>query len=706
MNTPRSSFPVTLNSDHTVSVLMNKVEIGQGIGTAIAQIVAEELDVKIESVTICPADTEADLDGASTTGSNSIQGLGRAVRQAAADIRGHLIDKISAEWSVSPDALTVQDGVVRSGDGRETDLWALWLTTNREAVEPGSGQPKSPEYYQIVGQSVPRSDLPAKVTVGGSYIQDMCVAGMLHGRVVRPPSYGATLLGLEWDSENAELDVVRDGSFLGVVCEDEEAALQAAITLREQSRWSEGARLPEQDRLYDYLLAQPNQALLVVDGKPTDDPIPEVTEPDTASKTITATYKRPYQMHGALSPSAAMAVWTDGVLTVWSHSQGVFALRDALALVLDVTESKVRVLHAEGSGCYGHNGADDVSLDAALLARAVPDRHVMVKWSREDEHGWEPYGSCSVLKMQGSVNEDGEVVDWNHDVWSYTHGSRPRSGGDTSSLLAAQYLAKPVPPPVPSPGRGAHSGIHRNADPLYDFPHKRIVKHFVSDSPLRVSALRGLGAFANVFAIESFMDELAYEAGVDPVSFRLAHLDDSRAQDVIRAAASGAGWGDPVGDSRGLGMGFAQYKNEKAYVAVAADVSVDLESGVIVLNKMTIAGDVGQVINPDGVRSQLEGGMIQAASWALKEEVTFDRDRITSLDWETYPVLGFDEIPEVETLLMDRPGLPSLGCGEATQGPTPAAIANAVFAAVGLRLRQIPFRPDRVRAAAEANRDI
>ena len=705
MNTPQPSFPVTLNSDHTVSVLMNKVEIGQGIGTAIAQIVAEELDVKIESVTICPADTEADFDGASTTGSNSIQGLGRAVRQAAADIRGHLIDKISAEWSVSSDAVTVHKGVVRTEDGRETDLWALWATTNRETVEPGSGQPKSPDHYQIVGQSVPRSDLPAKVTVGGSYVQDMCVAGMLHGRVVRPPVYGATLLDFDW-AENSDLDIVRDGSFLGVVCEDEEAAVQAAKTLRDRSRWRGGAVFPEQDALYDYLLAQPNQALLVVDGKPTDEPIPEVVEPNSASNTITATYKRPYQMHGALSPSAAMAVWTDGVVTVWSHSQGVFALRGALARVLDVTESNIRVLHAEGSGCYGHNGADDVALDAALLARAVPGRHVMVKWSREDEHGWEPYGSCSVLKMQGSLNEDGEVVDWNHDVWSYTHGSRPRGGADTSSLLAAQYLAKAVPPPASSSGRGAHSGIHRNADPLYDFPHKRIVKHFVSDSPLRVSALRGLGSFANVFAIESFMDELAYAAGVDPVAFRLAHQDDSRAQDVIRAAASGAGWGDPVGDRQGLGMGFAQYKNEKAYVGVVADVSVDLESGVIVLNKMTIAGDVGQVINPDGVKSQLEGGVIQAASWTLKEEVTFDRNRITSLDWETYPVLGFDEIPEVETLLMDRSGVPSLGCGEATQGPTPAAIANAVFAAVGLRLRQIPFRPDRVRAAVEANRNI
>jgi len=481
------------------------------------------------------------------------------------------------------------------------DYWDLWWKEVSDEIDPGSGTPKSPDSYHTVGRSVPRADLPSKVTTGGNYVQDMSPAGLLHGRVVRPPSYGARLLTVESDFDDDEgIQLVRDGSFLGIVAADEESAVKAAEQLKDQTTWKEETVFPVQDELYDHLLRQPDQALLVVEGRPTDDLVPPVTTPSNAEHTITATYKRPYQMHGALSPSASMAIWEDDALTVWSHSQGVFSLRGALAFVLGISIDKIRVLHAEGSGCYGHNGADDAALDAALLARAVPGSPVLVKWSREDEHAWEPYGSCALLKMQGSVSTDGSIVDWNHDVWSYTHSSRPRASGETSSLLAARDLSEPVPRPVPGPGGGSHGGIHRNADPLYTFPRKRIVKHFVPESPLRVSALRGLGSFANVFAIESFMDELALAAQIDPVQFRLNHLEDSRAKNVIEAAAASAGWGKPMAEGHGRGIGFAQYKNEKAYVAVVADVMVDADTGVIRLDRMTIAGDVGQVVNPDG----------------------------------------------------------------------------------------------------------
>ena len=319
----------------------------------------------------------------------------------------------------------------------------------------------------------------------------------------------------------------------------------------------------------------------------------------------------------------------------------------------------------------------------------------MLKWMREDEHQWEPYGSCAVVQNRASLDEQGQVIDWNHDVYSYTHSGHPRRSSGQSTLRAARCLPDPLMPPEPRPGGGSHGGIHRNADPYYDFERRRGVKHFVKDSPSRVSALRRLGSFANVFAIESFMDELALTADQDPVEFRLQHLNDDRAREVIQAAAEKAGWGTPVGENHGRGIGFARYKNEKAYVV---EVCVD-EEDLIRVGRVTIAGDAGQIVNPDGLANQLEGGVVQATSWSLKEAVEFGPEGVTSVDWETYPVLSFTEAPEVETVLIDRPGLPSLGCGEATQGPTPAAIANAVFAAIGVRVREIPFTPERVARA-------
>lgn len=693
-------LPVMPGPDGTFLVYMNKIEIGQGVQTAIAQIAAEELNASFDRIRVVAPDTSMSLEGASTTGSNSIQGLGRIIRQAAADLRHHLLNVVAEAAKVPVEDLALDDGVILLPGGGSRRVEEVWSNDMVDTVERDVGQPKPSSAYTIVGSSVPRTDLPGKVAEGGHFIQDLRRDDMLHGRVIRPPTYDATLKSFDPPDVDG-VRVIRDGSFLGLVGEDEQLVERVATEVAVTATWDVRTRFPEFDHLYDHLLSQPDEAFLVVDGKPGDDPVPEIAEPEDAVKTIRATFKRPYQMHGALAPSASMAVFENDELTVWSHSQGVFSLRGALAQVLDLDPDAVRVIHAESSGCYGHNGADDVSLDAALLARAAPGRPVLVKWSREDEHRWEPYGSCAVLKLQGSVDRSGTVIDWNHDVWSYTHSSRPRSGGDTSSLLAARYLEHPVPPPVPRPGKGSHSGIHRNADPLYAFSRRRVVKHFVRDSPLRVSALRGLGAFANVFAIESFMDELALAADIDAVDFRVRHLEDDRAVAVLRTVAEHAGWGTPLPSDEGRGIGFAQYKNEKAYVAVCAHVKVERDTGRIRLLKMTIAGDVGQVINPDGVKNQLEGGVIQAASWTLWEEVTFNEHRITSVDWETYPVLRFEDVPEVETVLIDRPGLPSLGCGEATQGPTPAAIANAVYDAVGVRLRQIPFTPERVRSAIE-----
>ena len=477
-----------------------------------------------------------------------------------------------------------------------------------------------------MGHPAERLDLLAKVMGSACFVQDLAMPGMVHGRVVRPPTYGARLFAADEAAVGrmaGVIQVVRDGSFLAVVAEREEQAVQAAETLGRTATWEGGRVLPAREAFADHLLSQPDQAFLVVDGRPVDGPVPPIETPPEATQTLATTYYRPFHMHASLGPSAAVAQLVDGRLTVWTHSQGVYPLRAALAQVLGMAEDEIRTIHADGPGCFGHNGADDAALDAALLARAVPGRPVSLKWTRSDEHQWEPYGAAMAIRMQASLNAGGEVVDWNHDVWSYTQTGRAVPAGDTSGLLAAWHLAEPFAPPRAQPRMLPEMGIHRNADPLYTFPRRRIVKHFLPDSPLRVSALRGLGSYANVFAIESFMDELAHAAGIDPVEFRLRYLADERARAVIKAAAKAAG---PLVGGLGRGIGFARYKNRQSYVAVIVDLSVNHDSGHIRLEHAVIAVDAGQIVNPDGLSNQIEGAFTQSASWTLKEQVTFDQD--------------------------------------------------------------------------------
>ncbi len=429
--------------------------------------------------------------------------------------------------------------------------------------------------------------------------------------------------------------------------------------------------------------------------------MPELLAP-AGGRVVQATYHKPYFMHGSIGPSAAVAQVEGDKVTVWTHSQTIFNLRDVVSQVLRIKPEQVRCIHMENAGCYGHNAADDAGLDAALLARAVPGKPVRVQWMRHDEHQWEPYGSAMVMKMQASLDGEGNVIAWNHDVYSTSHGTRPRGRGKTTEMSAGWFLAEPFPRSPAEPSGGRHSGEFRNADPLYAFPARRVVSRFVADMPLRVSSTRGLGAWGNVFAIESFMDELAVAAKIDPVEFRLKHMKDERARDVIKLAAEKAGWkpGPAVrGDGKGRGFAFAQYKNIMGYTAMVVDVEVDRASGKISLKHAWIAADSGQVINPDGLINQLDGGFIQSASWTLKEQVEFDGTRVTSADWSGYPILTFEEVPEIETFLIQRQDKPPLGSGEVTQGPTGAAIANAVYNAIGIRLREAPFTPDRVKAS-------
>ena len=449
--------------------------------------------------------------------------------------------------------------------------------------------------------------------------------------------------------------------------------------------------LPDPGRLYDWVRNAPSKEHVIHDVGRVD--------AGSGGRTLEAVFHRPYQMHGSIGPSCAVALVEDDRLRVWTHSQGVYPLRAALAEMLHMPPDKVHCIHMEGSGCYGHNGADDVAADAALIARALPGRPVRVQWMRDEEHAWEPFGAAMVASVRASLDASGSIADWHYEVWSNAHSTRP---GGAGNLMPAWHLAPPFPQPVPQPIPQPTGGGDRNAIPLYRFPNARVVHHFIAEMPLRVSALRGLGAYMNVFSIESFMDELAAAAGADPVEFRLRHLDDDRARDVIRLAAEKFGWAStakrPKG--RGRGLAFAKYKNLAAYTAVAAELEVEAETGQVRLRRFVAADDSGEIVNPDGIRNQIEGGIIQSASWTLREAVAFDEHRITSRDWSTYPILRFDDLPEsVEVHLIDRPGQPFLGTGESAQGPAAAAIANAIADAIGVRLRELPFTRRRIKAA-------
>jgi CO/xanthine dehydrogenase Mo-binding subunit len=683
-----------IGNDGTVTVYTGKVELGQGILTALAQIASDELDVAYERIQMVSADTSRSPNEGMTAGSQSVENSGTALRYACAEARAALLVAASKRLGSSATQLEVTDGVI-TGGGTKLTYWELAAEADLKREATARIQPKASSAYRSVGKSIPRRDIPGKVTGKPSYVQDVRLPGMLYGRVVRPPSYRAELISCDEAGVRAMpgvTAVVCDGSFLAVAAEREEQAIRAAYELRNSAKWRETPDLPPAvPALFDHL--QKVHALDSVVNEKSGTAGGHVT-------TIESTYTRPFQAHAPMAPSCAVAQMRDGRFTVWTHSQGVFPLRGDLAKVLRVPRESITAIHVEGAGCYGHNGADDVACDAALLARATGGRPVKLQWMRDDEFSWEPYGSAMLMKLKARLDDGGNIVYWQHDVWSHPHSTRPGSskGG---ALLGGWHIADPVKAgPVANSPQPA-GAADRNAVPLYDFPSQRIVLHYLPEMPIRTSALRTLGAYANVFALESFMDELAARSGSDPVAFRLKYMKDPRARAVIEAAAQKAGWRpNRKGDgSRGRGFAFAKYKNLAAYVAVVADVIVDRRTGRVRVERAVGAVDAGLIVNPVGVTNQIEGGIIQSTSWTLKEAVGFDARHITTRTWADYPILTFAEVPAVEIVLLDRPGEKSLGCGEGSQGPTVAAIANAIANATGTRLRDLPFTPERVKAA-------
>ena len=682
---------LAVNGDGTVTVYCGKVDLGQGLRIAIPQIAAEELGIGIDKIKYIEGDTALTPNQGRTSGSNGIQRGGMQIRQAAATARKALIDLAAKRLNVDPDGLVAAGGEVRPKAGGAGIRFASLIGGRQFDLKLDPKAPlKDPANYTIVGKPLPRPDVASKCIGTAIYVHDFTVPGMQHARVIRPPAIGASLISVDEDSVKnlPGVKVVRIKNFLAVVAEDEWTTVRAARALRAQ--WSEWSGLPAQDGLADTLRADPGitEQSLVTKGAPV------APQPQNA-KMLAASYFWPMQSHASLGPSCALADVRADAATIWTASQGIHDNQATFARFLGLPKDKVRLIYLEGSGCYGMNGHEDAAADAAILSQAV-GRPVRVQWSRADEHGWDPKGPPQLLDIMGVVGADGQILDWRTDMWI------PQT---TRGLLNIPLLG----PQAAGLDNivGLNTGlISQNGDPPYAADHIQVVVHWLKEAPLRPAPLRSPGKPANCFAVESFTDELAAAAGIDPIEFRLRGLKNPRAIEVIKRTAALMKWQarpSPGADTsaaiaRGRGISFVHYKHSETYVAMAMAVAVDRASGKITVERVACAHDCGQIINPDGVRAQVEGSILQTLSRVLLEEVKFDRSRVLSLDWSSYPILRFSDVPKLDIDLIDRPNEPPLGAGEAACSAVGAALANAVYDATGTRLRTVPFTPERVKA--------
>jgi nicotinate dehydrogenase subunit B len=690
---PRLDQWVRFPAPGRVEVSTGRVEIGQGVLTAMLQIAAEELEIAPERIALQSGDTDLTPNEGYTAGSQSIQFGGVALRMACAEVRARFLDHAATRFGYPRAELSVGDGaILHRGVPTGHDYWLLVAGVDLARPATGQAAPKPAAEHRVVGRSVPRLDLAAKVFGEPAFVHDMVVDSVVHARVVRQPCRGANLKTINeaaiYRAAKGPIDILRDGNFLAILGDDETAVEAAAAAAPNHVEWDGVEAINPFQEEARWLLQQPSIDRVIG--------APPPAAPADGENSHQASYTRMHIAHASVAPSCGIARYHDGRLKVWTHSQGVFPLRDALARTLKLDPAAISVRHEQGPGCYGHNGADDAAADAAVIAFRRPGRPVRVRWRREEEFGFEPVSPAMVVTVRAALDGFGRPRDWTTEIWSGRHTNRPGSGGN---LLAAEALPDPPPPPRAAEGAYPPGAGTRNAEPLYDSAAKRIIHHLIAETPVRTSSLRGLGATLNVFAIESFVDELAERAGVDPIEYRLSLLSDWRARAVIERVAQMSGWqpGLAAGTGRGRGIGFARYKNMAAYAAVIAEVAVE-ES--VKLIRVWCAADAGLVINPDGVVNQLEGGIIQAASWAVKEGVRLDTAGISSRDWQSYPVLRFTEVPETFVELVDPAAdRPPLGIGEAAGGPTVAAIGNAVAHALGARLRDLPLTRERITSA-------
>ncbi len=674
---------LAVNADGSVTIFSGKVDLGQGLRIAIPQMAAEELAIDVGRIRLIEGDTALTPDQGPTAGSSGVMRGGVQIRQAAATARDALIGLGARRLGRPAAELVATDGEVRPKSGGAGIGYGELVGGKRLARKIDPKAPLAdPSTYRVVGKSLPRPDIPAKVAGRHVFVHDVSIERMLHGRVIRPPSVGAKLIAVDKASIQAipGARVVRVNDFLGVVADDEWDAVSAARTLK--ATWSDSAPLIGHGAVREWLRAGPFQGdeMLVHKG--------DAKGALASAKRIAGEYYWPLQSHASMGPSCALADVRDGTATIWSASQATHRFRGTIARLLGLPKDAVRVIYVDGSGCYGMNGHDDAAADAALLSRAV-GRPVRVQWSREDEHGWDPKGPPQLLALEGGLAEDGRIVAWRTQMWL------PKA---TASLPNIPLLG-PEAAGIAQTSGISTGLISQNGDPPYDVPNQEVRVHWLATAPLRPSNLRAPGKIANIFAVESFTDELAAAARRDPVEFRLQALTDPRGIEVLKRATAMIGWQarpSPGPGTIGRGVAYVHYKHNETYVAMAIEAEVDKASGAIRVRRVACAHDCGLVINPGALRAQIEGNILQTLSRTLYEEVAFDRSRVTSVDWASYPILAFPAVPEIRAELVVRPNEPPLGAGEASSTPVAAALANAVYDAAGIRLRTVPFTRQRV----------
>ncbi len=695
IDNPRLDQWIGFETSGKVRIATGKVELGQGILTALVQIAAEELDIAPTRIVLATGDTAASPSEGYTAGSMSVENSGGSIRLAAAEVRALMLAAAALRLNCAASELVIVDGAVaRQGAPTGLDYWTMAPSVDLNRLATGAVSVKPIEAHVVMGTNLPRVDLPAKVFGSGApFIHDVRASDMLHARVIRQPWPGAVLdtasLGVAGDGET----VLIKGNFIAVMAPTERGVTRAAERMIARARWSGG-------RPHDAGQVAPGWVATAksIDATTERGAVPPAS---VGVRQFRQRYTKPFLAHASIGPSCALARNDGRRLTVWTHAQGVFFLRGAIARSLSIDPTHIHVIHLQGAGCYGHNGADDAACDAAVIAMSTPGKTVRVQWSREDELAASPLGSAMVVELSAELSTAGRPLSWTTEIWSGPHAQRPGANGGVN-LLAADAMPNSPPRPLPQelPETSGYSAM-RNAPLLYDVSHQRLINHVAADIVPRTSSMRELGAFANVFAIESFMDELAAEVGIDPVTYRLGMISDPRARAVIEKAAAMAGWreGAARAEGHGRGFGYSRYKNRAGYLALVVDVHV---ADAVRIDNVWCAVDCGLVISPDGVRNQVEGGIIQAASWALKEQVMFANGRVAVRSWDDYPILKFSEVPEIEIALMAQHGEPALGVGEVAQGPMGAAIANAVAAALGVRIRDLPLTRERIISAAHA----
>lgn len=694
---PRLEQWIGFDTPGRVRISTGKVELGQGILTAILQLAADELDVAPSRIDVRSGDTASTPAEGVTAGSMSIESSGASVRLVAAEVRMLLCAAAAHRLGCETRAVSVRDGAfLRDGMPTGLDYWQLAAALDLTRHATGTAPLKPAHERRLIGTNLQRADLAGKIMgAPGVFIHDMLPAGVLHARALRQPWLDAEPEMPDDHVVTAALastaQILRIDRFIAVVAPNEAAAESAAERLASKLRWSGGQPPPPDHASAEHLRTRVAASTTTTRGEAGAAVVAD-------ARSLKRSYTKPFLAHASIGPSCALARFDGTALTVWSHTQGVVPLRAALAKALHLDVAAIQVIHAPGAGCYGHNGADDAACDAAIAARARPGETVRVLWSRADELAAAPLGTPMCVELETTLSPSGLPQTWTTAIWGGPHVRRPGANGGVN-LLGAEALAGQPPRTIPQemPEQAGGSGM-RNAWLPYAVAQQTVHNHLIADLEPRTSAMRGLGAFANVFAIESFMDELADAAGVDPVSYRLQLLADPRARSVLEKAAAMANWqaGVRSGDGCGRGIAYSRYKNRAGYLALVVDVRVDAD---VRLERVWCAVDAGLVVNPDGVRNQVEGGILQAASWTLKEQVHFDGGRVASRSWDTYPILRFSDVPEIAIHLMERPDDPPLGVGEVAQGPTAAAIANAVAVALGVRLRDLPLTRERLVAA-------